>query len=156
MDDEAYTARQSLSNKSPMIFVLFLLIRSSIMIDVSKKNEAHRSFIAYFRRHPSSSFLVSFKLCHGKLPITQKCQLHKYTRCTSTYQVDLKLFCETQRATIIYTYIPICRSIRSFLFFTVHPYVRMAIIVKPKTRKNCTKNCLKNLSEFVSTFHPPN
>ena len=95
--------------------------------------------------------------------VMTRCQSHKHVNYTNilgayvrTYQVDIKLFCENWRATIIYMYVPICRSIRKFFIFTVHPYVWLDIIVKPKTRKNYTKNYLKNLSEFISTFHTLN
>ena len=31
---------------------------------------------------------------------------------------------------------------KAFCIFTAHPYVRIAIFVKPKTLKNCIQNCL--------------
>ena len=51
-DDDAtklMPLRKSLSNKAPMSLVIFLLNRSLIMIDDSKKNQAHWSFIGCLR-----------------------------------------------------------------------------------------------------------
>ena len=45
--------------KAPMSFLLFLFIRSSIMIDDSKKKEAHWSFITNFRGSLRSNFFPS-------------------------------------------------------------------------------------------------
>ena len=56
---KAAATRQSLSNKAPMSFLLFLFIRSSIMIDDSKKKEAHWSFITNFRGSLRSYFFFS-------------------------------------------------------------------------------------------------
>ena len=59
----SYAEWQNLSNKAPMSFIPFLLIRSSITIDDFKKNEAHLSFIGCLRRqHIQTSYQTTLTI----------------------------------------------------------------------------------------------
>ena len=129
----AAAARQSLSNKAPMSFLLFLFIRSLIMIDDSKKKEAHWSFITNFRGSLRSNFFSSAiesivsKKSKGICPFEQiyfpmfifTCTYLRYRIPHMCYFSNACIF------TFWDTYFKIKEFISDEIFPYLSPYVRM-------------------------------